>query len=168
VEDFMKTLFAAMVFALLVVSSYGQQVKPPSRIVTTTRLVALFSGLEQELLTAARDKDHAAFDRLVSSDFQVWTPDPPGQPIPRAAWLEKFGGADRPSDFSIRQMAVRSLGQHAVVSFVLLEGAPGRQTARFIVDLWSSAANGWKLTDRYLSPVPAASYAGDRKPSGKN
>ena len=61
------------------------------------------------------------------------------------------------------QVAVRSLDHHAVVSFVLLEGAAGKPTAKFVIDVWSNTAGAWQLTDRYQSSVAAAPYAGDRK-----
>ncbi len=167
----MKSIFAAIVSILLAVAAHAQQTKPApqagTRIVTKTRLVAVFSDLEQQLLTAGRTNGATVFDRLLARDFQVWTPAPPGQPVPRAAWLEK-NASSPPEAFRIRQMAVRSLDHHAVVSFVLVEGGGARQTARFIVDLWSNSSGDWQLTDRYVSSVPPAPYAEDRKPTGKD
>jgi hypothetical protein len=121
----------------------------PGRIATTTRLVALFSGQERELNLALQQKDAATLDRLLSPDFQVWTPEPPGHPIPREDWVQQnaggsFGGA------RLTQMAVRDLGNSHVVSFVMSRASG----ASFVVDVWQDAGNGtWKLTDRYVSAV---------------
>jgi hypothetical protein len=36
-----------------------------------------------------------------------------------------------------------------------------------VVDVWARSGSDWKLAERYLSQVPAAQYAGERKPTGK-
>lgn len=138
------------VSTLLGVVSTAQE-KPrasaPRRIVTTTRLVALFSGQEQELNLALQQKDTATLDRLLSPEFQVWTPEPPGQPIPRAEWLQQNAGGNF-GVARVSQMAVRDVGKTHIVSFVMSRGAG----AHFVVDVWQDAGNGtWKLTDRYVS-----------------
>jgi hypothetical protein len=159
-----------LVLAYAPISS-AQQTKPGApagtRVPTATRLVVTFHDLERQLTIAAQKNDQSTLNRLLANEFEVWTPAPPGDPVPRAAWLtHKTPGA--PDAFSIRQMAVRALDDHAVASFVLIEGTGARQAAEFIVDVWSRSGGEWKLTDRYTSPVPAALFSGDRKPTGKD
>ena len=167
----MKSLLASLVLVLLGISAYGQQpgTVPPSgtRSVTTTRLVAVFSELERQLVAATQKNDQTTLDRLLSSDFELWTPKPPGAPMARPEWLQNMKTAV-PREFSIRQMSVRGLDDHAVASFVLLEGAGARMTAAFVVDLWERKVSEWKLTDRYTSRVQAAPYTGGVKPTGKD
>src|SRR5439155_25278301 len=95
--------------------------KETGRIVTKTRLVAMFSELETRWLQAVQQKDETTLGRLVSEDFQVWTPQPPGAPIPREDW-QKQALAHQLVSFRLRQMAVRSLSnQISVASFVLID-----------------------------------------------
>jgi hypothetical protein len=165
----MKT--AAALLLLVSLTSAAQQPRsgaPEKHIGTATRLVVLFDGLERRLIAAEQHGDEAALDQLLAGDFEVWTPAPPGEPIPRAEWLAQ-NKKRRPADsFSLRQMAVRDLRDHAAASYVLLETRGTAQTACFVVDVWAREGNGgWKLTDRYIAPVNPASYAGERKPTGK-
>jgi hypothetical protein len=167
----MKTLTAAFLFVLVIRPAHAQEAKSAApagtRIGTATRLVVLCHDLEQQLMAAQQNHDQAALDRLLASDFEARTPDPPGEPIPRATWLQqvdKFGEAEA---FSFRQMAVRGLENHAIASFVLVERGHGRQTAHFVVDVWARSGSEWKLTERYLSPARAAQYAAEPRPTGK-
>ena len=166
-----------MIMAILLVVAHvpamlAQQAKPGApagtRIPTATRLVVTFHDLEQQLMIALRKNDSAALNRLLAGEFEVWTPQPPGDPVPRADWLQMRQSAGASETFSIRQMAVRGLDEHAVASFVLMEGAGAKQTAQFVVDLWARSGGAWRLTDRYTSPVPHAPYSGERKPTGKD
>src|SRR5437868_15546211 len=99
-------LLVGILLAGSLVGAYGQTTKPPRRIVTTTRLVAIFSELENDCMKAVQENDANALDRLLSEDFQIWTPSPPGHPIPREDWLKQ---AEKPQSFRIRQMAVRGV-----------------------------------------------------------
>ncbi|MBZ5567002.1 MAG: nuclear transport factor 2 family protein [Acidobacteriia bacterium] len=169
----MKRIITTVLLVLAQVSiSSAQQTKPGapagSRIPTATRLVVTFHDLERQLTIALRKNDAATLDRLLAGEFEVWTPQPPGEPVPRADWLQQRRSVGVPEAFSIRQMAVRGLDDHAVASFVLIEGAGARQTAQFVVDLWARSGGEWKLTDRYASQVPPAPYSGERKPTGKD
>ena len=167
------SLFAGIFFFLAItpITMRGQQTKPTApagaRIGTATRLVVLFHDLEQQLVAAEQKHDEAALERLLSADFEARTPEPPGEPMPRATWLQRVSSAGGPESFSIRQMAVRGLDNHAIASFVLLQGG-GQKRAQFVVDVWARDDIEWKLTERYVSQVPAGLYAGKQKPSGKN
>ena len=147
--------------------------RPEKRIVTKTRLVAIFSDLENQLFQAEQSKDHAGLDAVLAEDFQLWTPTPPGDPVPREDWLSQ-SLAENFRDFRIQQMAARSVEENAtVVSFVLSKtvARAGKASVKnyFVVDLWQKAEDKWKLGDRYASPLSGLSSRLARpKPSGKN
>ena len=149
--------------------------KETARIVTKTRLVAIFSELETQWLQAVQQKDETTLSRLVSEDFQVWTPQPPGAPIPREDW-QKQALAHQLASFRLRQMAVRSLSnQISVASFVLSDiieqGGKPQSRDHFVVDIWKKDGENWQCTDRYVWPISGNARrvrAGvDLKPSGK-
>jgi len=140
------------------------------RIVTTTRLVAQFSDLEQQLIRAAQHKDEAALNKLLSEDFEQWSPDPPGDPVPREEWMHNALTAVITQSFQLRQMAVRMVGDTAVVSFVLSQKAAceGRDCSgdSFIVDLWQLHKDAPQLLVRYASNIKRVPQL-PRKPTGK-
>ena len=174
----MKQLVLWLIFLVLCPCSAVPQgqVAPPrpqKRIVTKTRLVAIFSDLENQLSQAEQNKDQDGVDAILAEDFQLWTPTPPGDPVPRADWLSQ-SRAENLKDFRVQQMAARSIEENAtVVSFVLSKTVvhAGKASLRnyFIVDLWQKADDKWKLSDRYASQLSAASLRPSRpKPSGKD
>ena len=152
----MKKLVAILLtIAWLAAPSFAQ------RIQTSTRLVTIFTRLENELALAHANHDDAKLDRLLATDFEEWTPEPPGDPKPRADWLKQAGPA---AGAQIRQMSARDLGQHVAVKFVRV----GDHAADFIVDIWQKNGDQWHLMERYRSKVDAAPYSEDVKPTGKN
>ena len=163
-----------LVSGILVAAAQGQAARQaPGRIVTTTRLVAIFSQLEHDLLKGIQQEDHQVLDRLLSDEFQVWTPLPPGEPVPREDWLARFW-RHKLQSFRVRQTAVRGLTDDiSVASFVLtetvVEGTP-KNHDYFIVDVWTKYGDSWRLSDRYESPVSAAATGGtgDKRPTGKD
>jgi hypothetical protein len=147
--------------------------RPQKRIITKTRLVAIFSELENQLLEALRNTQHASVDAFLSEDFQLWTPTPPGDPVPREKWRSQ-ALAENLKAFSMRQMAARSVDENtALVSFVLTKTVDraGKSSTRdyFVVDLWQKKDENWKLSDRYASSGPPQRVKPvAMKPSGKN
>lgn len=134
----------------------------PARVQTATRLVTIFSNLENQLMEAMVAKNDAGAERLVAEDFAQWTPIPPGDPTPRQNWL-KTDRSDM-ADFRIQQMSVKDLGDHAAASFVLT--AIGK--AWFVVDVWRRSGSDWQLESRYLAPTDATLFRGPAKPTGRN
>src|SRR5205823_11350329 len=110
--------FFVLATILLAVTAAAQSPAGKQRIVTTTRLVAIFSDLERQLMSAVQQKDDVKTQQFLSDDFAVWTPQPPGDPIPQEDWLASEK-RKQPTSFRIHQMAVQSLGEYAAVSFVL-------------------------------------------------
>ena len=158
----------------LVFSAYGQNsTAAPGRIVTTTRLVALFSQVESDLEKALQQNDSQTLNKLLSDDFEVWTPAPPGHPIPREDWLTNAAG-HKSQSFRFHQMAVRGIADDiSIVSFIFSETASGAAKNRdsFIVDVWKKAGEGWQLSDRYVSSITATGSRAstvDKRPTGKD
>jgi ketosteroid isomerase-like protein len=170
----MKTNAPLTCLLLLLSTGLSAQTRPgaPGRVVTTTRLVSMFSDLEDQWLTAIQKKDAAALDRLLSDDFQVWTAEPPGAPLPHEDWQAQ-AFASKLQSFRIRQMAVRGVSDDvAIASFVLQTSAvlDGKEVPaqHFVVDVWKRDGESWHCTDRYLSEAkPPASKSVSEHPSGK-
>jgi hypothetical protein len=142
------------------------------RVVTKTRLVAMFSDLENQLLQAEQAKDEGTLNRLLGEEFQVWTPEPPGDPIPKEDW-QKRALTQKLLSFRVEQMTVRGLSDEiAVASFVLWEKLEQRgkenSSTHFVVDVWKKNGDSWQITDRYQSRVAhSASTESSLKPTGK-
>ncbi len=159
----MKKLLPALLIALLILPSAGTQQIPspaaPGPTGAVTLPVALFSDLENQLVQAAQRKDQAALQRLIREDCNLWTPEPPGDPMPREDWIAILV-EDPPRSLRMRQLAVQVFGDINVVSFVASEGrlVKGKQqtTDHFIVDVWTKQGGAWQLSARYLSAAPRA------------
>ena len=168
----MRHVFVTLLLLALPALCAAQNQVAPGRVVITTRLVAIFSDLESNMLTALQKRDIAALDKSLSDEFQVWTADPPGSPLPREDWQAQ-ALASPPASFHLRQMAVRRVSDDvAIASFVLQESSTrdGKEISeqQFIVDVWKKAGDGWLCTDRYASIVPESpSQQTDKKPTGK-
>jgi hypothetical protein len=167
--------FPIMVVALCVGQGQIAPERPAKRIVTRTRLVAIFSDLEDQLFKGLQEKNEKAVKALLGEEFQVWTPTPPGDPVPLEDWQKQSLAEDLKS-FHVRQMAARPVDDNAVlVHFVLSKTVDlrGKASVRdyFIVDLWQKNKNDdkWRLCDRYASPLGAGvSKPAMVRPSGKN
>lgn len=117
------------------------------RVPTVTRLVQLFSTLENELMTAVQKGDSTVIDKMLADDFELRSSAMPGTPTPRAEWLRDSQGQVAAP---IGQMAVHDYGTAAVVSYLWKRGA--RQNI-FVVDVWGKSGDAWKLSVRYASPA---------------
>jgi len=145
----------------------------PQRVQTRTRLVALFSDLNNELLQAIQKHDVAAFEQLVGEDFELRTANSPDNPKSRDDW-QRLAFRNPVQSFRTSQMAVRGLRDDvAIVSFVLEENrGPGSGAQQsFLVQAWSREGEAWVCQEEYVSPIAAPavpSKRSDRKPSGKD
>jgi hypothetical protein len=155
----MKSVLVGLILALTASLCVAQA---PGRVQTATRLVTIFSNLENQLADAVSENDSARAARLLADDFSQWTPQPPGSPVPRDQWL-KSAGKDL-GTFSIRQMSAKDLGEYVAVNFVLTT----KTKAFFVVDLWKKAGTNWQLAERYLSSVDPGPYSGAERPTGKH
>jgi len=82
----MRVRFFACLFAVLIATSVfsatQEPVKPAlsPRIITATKQVSMFSGMENQLLQAVQKKDKAAAQGMLSDDLMIEMPD--ADPLP--------------------------------------------------------------------------------------
>lgn len=139
------------------------------KIVTATKGVEQFWGIETALAQALKKKDQAALSKLLNDDFKVWMPNQTGSAVGREDWLNS--GKENPVPVRRVQMAVQFYQDVVVVKFVG-EGAPaagGKDAAPahqyFVVDLWEKNDTGWELTNRYMSTIAPIEVS--KRPTGK-
>lgn len=172
IRRIISCFLALAVFVVL--GSAQEPVKPkltPS-IVTATRQVALFSGLEKKMLGAVQKKDKAAVQALLSDDFEIAMPE--ADPLPGDDWLDAVMANDFSlKSFVIRQLSVVDLGDSAIVKFDRLQQATYKSKDEggefFVVDLWKRSGDSWKLANRYVGRVGnlPANFKLEPKPTGK-
>ena len=172
----MKNVISLFLFTCVVVATFRAQepVKPPlsPRIVTATRQVTLFSGLEKQLLEAVQKKDSAAMKKLLSDDLSVRMPDT--DPLPVEDWITSVMSKDFVlKSFVVRQVDAVDVGDAAVVAFDRVQESTfkGQNDGGefYVVDVWRKNGDNWQLSDRYVSLVSATPFMpkGDVKPTGK-
>jgi len=145
----------------------------PGHIVTGTRLVAIFSRMENEYFTAVQKKDKAAVEKMCTDDFSIWMPNESGDPLPLEDWLQSLATDYSLKSFKIRHMSAHDLGSSVVVKFEASQTAEykGKEESGeyFVVDLWMKEdGDSWKLSDRYMSRYSSVKpAAAPVKPTGK-
>jgi ketosteroid isomerase-like protein len=142
-------------------------------IVTATKQVTLFTGLEKQILQAVQNKDRAGVEAMLTDDFEIAMPR--ADALAGDEWLDSVmakGFALR--TFVISQMSVTDLGDFAVVKYERGQQATLKGKAYdgefFVVDLWKKSGDTWKLANRYVARIPSAPSAARVKarPSGKD
>jgi len=135
-----------------------------TRIVTASRFVHLFHGLEYDLIDALRAG--RPLDGYLLPDFEERVAAAPGEPIPREAWIGT-SSLKAPGAVRITDMAVHDLGDVAVASFRM--SLDGPQQVLMVVDVWRrQGADDYRLQVRYTgSPAvdKAAPARGSPKPA---
>jgi ketosteroid isomerase-like protein len=170
-------LFAFYCVALAGISilSAAQEPEKPTltpRIITATKQVTMFSGIENQMLQAVRKKDKAALQALLTEDCIIHLPD--ADSLPGDDWLDSVMSKDFVlKGFVVRQMDVADLGNAAIVSYDRIQESTykGQNDGGefYVVDLWKKDGNNWKLSDRYVSKVSSTPNIpkGPIKPTGK-
>jgi len=171
----MKRLSLNLISVFLVVMAVAQEpVKPQltPRIITATRSVSVFTGLEKQLLQAIQKKDKAALDALMEDDFEIEMPD--ADPLPGDDWEQAVLSKDYDlKSFLIRQMSARDLGNAVVVNYDRVQQSTYKGKSDggefFVVDLWNKEGDAWKLAARYVSKVSTIPWTPKTtpKPTGK-
>ena len=137
------------------------------KIVTATKGVEQFWGIETALAQALKKKDQAALGKMLNDDFKVWMPNQTGSAVGREDWLSS--GKENPLPVRRSQMAVQFYQDVVVVKFVgdSAPAASGKPSPHqfFVVDLWEKNDTGWELTNRYMAEI--APVAMPARPSGK-
>ncbi len=130
-----------------------------TQIPVVTRLVQLYSQLEQSLAEAINRKDLREVNRLVASDFELRSGGSIGAPVPRADWLEQ-SLKDAPLSVSIGQMAVHEYDNVRVVSFLMTRPDAARPEPPIaIVDVWLQSGDSSVLKVRYAAIQESGSSA---------
>jgi hypothetical protein len=150
----MKTIVSLLTFiAAISWNSYALAENDSSteiRIPTVTRLVLLFTQLENNLsrAIAANDKENAS--KLLMNNFEMRSGTEPGDPIPKAEWLQE-ALKQQNSEGRIEQMSVHGYDNISVVSYLLKQtnAKPNSPPDVFIVDVWTLSQGTWKLSVRY-------------------
>lgn len=170
--------FSALVYAailgvsLLAIAQEPVKPKLNPRIITATKQVTVFTGLEKQLLEAVQKKDKAALQAMLTDEFAIHMPD--ADPLASEDWLDSVMSKDFIlKRFVLRQMSVADLGGAAVVSYDRLQESTfaGQNDGGefYVVDLWKKDGENWKLADRHVAKVgsTAAMPKGPVKPTGK-
>ena|SRR5947209_14348723 len=163
-------LFFSMVMLPALSLAAQEPIKPPlaPKIMTATRQVTLFTGLEKQLLAGIQKKDQAALKGLLADDFEIWMPN--GDAIATEDWLPGVLGKFNLKSFRISQMSVRDFGDTAIVKFMRSQKADfqGKDESGeyFVVDVWRKAGDSWQLSDRYVSKTGSA--GSNPRPQAKN
>ncbi|HKT48819.1 MAG TPA: nuclear transport factor 2 family protein [Candidatus Angelobacter sp.] len=170
-------LFAFYCVAFIGISmlSAAQEPEKPTltpRIVTATKQVTTFTGIERQMLQAVQKKDKAALEAMLTEDCNLHLPD--ADLLAGEDWLASVMSKDFVlKSFMIRQLDVADLGNAAVVSYDRVQESThkGQNDGGefYVVDLWKKDGDNWKLSDRYVSKVSSTPYMpkGPIKPTGK-
>ena len=164
-----QALLAAACSALALAASAQSRLPPgvdgnapaPS---AATRSVAHYLDLERALAAALRERRRDAAAQMLAPEFEARTAGSLDA-VGTAAWLDEQLHA-RPTPTVVRDLAVRELGDVAVVSF-FLDRAAARGTATatlYVVDVWRQADG--RLTARYESQ-PTHPVAAPTRPRGR-
>lgn len=173
----MRIRFLALLFFTLLahtVIAAQEPVKPKltPTVITATKQVTLFTGLERQLLQAVQKKDKSALEAMLGDDFEIDMPD--ADPLAGDDWVDSVVSKDfNLKSFIIRQVSVADLGDSAVVKYDRIQQATYKAKNDsgefFVVDLWKKSGDSWKLANRYVAKVGAAplSPKAQPKPTGK-
>jgi uncharacterized protein DUF4440 len=158
----------------VIFSAAQEPVKPAlsPRIITATKQVSIFTGMEKQLLQAIQQKDKAAAQAMLSDDLIIEMPD--ADPLPGDEWLDSVLAKDYTlKSFAVRQMSAIDLGDAVVLKFDRIQEATfkGKPDGGefFVIDVWKKNGDSWKLANRYVSKVssqPSIPKA-PVKPTGK-
>jgi hypothetical protein len=163
-----------VLIATVVFPAAQEPVKPAlsPRIITATKQVSIFTGLENQLLQAVQKKDKAAAQAMLTDDLYIEMPD--ADPLPGDDWLDSVMAKDYTlKSFVVRQMSAIDMGNAVVVKFDRLQEAVSKGKPDsgefFVVDVWKKDGENWKLASRYVSKVSSVPYMpkADVKPTGK-
>ena len=171
------SFFQRLMPVLIAVTVFGaaqEPVKPKlnPRIVTATKQVTLFSGLEIQMLKAVQKKDKAALEAMLTEDCVIEMPN--ADPLAGDEWVDSVMAKDYTlKSFALREVSVVDLGNAAVVKFERRQDASNKGKADggefFIVDVWKKDGDSWKLANRFVSKSASAANEskGPVKPTGK-
>jgi Domain of unknown function (DUF4440) len=142
--------------SLLAAAQEPVQPKPTPTIITATKQVTLFTGLERQMLQGIEKKDKAGLEALLTDEFEIEIPN--ADPLAGQDWVDSVMARDFSlKSFDLRQMSVADLGNYAVVKFDRIQQATYKGQNKsgefFVVDLWKKSGDAWKLANRYVAKI---------------
>jgi ketosteroid isomerase-like protein len=169
-----SAFIASILFIVSWVATAQEPLKPTltPHIITATKQVAVFTGLEKQMLQAIQKKDKAALEAMLDEDFAIEMPD--ADSLAGPDWVDSIMAKDFTlKSFIIRQMSAVQLGDAVLVNYDRVQEATSKGNAVsgefFVVDLWKKAGDSWKLANRYVAKVTATPVMpkADKRPTGK-
>ena len=140
-------IFPIAVCTLLVAASSATSAQAPGRVMTMTRTAKQFGDLEIRIDDAARKHDQAALEKILTPRFEQRDAAAPGQPLPRADFIQHLLAQSRGDGFAMGDIAVHEFGTTAVVSYA---------ATQFVVDVWVKSGDDYQLAVRYIGGPAAA------------
>src|SRR6185437_13408458 len=133
-------LFAAVLIGIATLS--GQEPEKPKlspKIMTATRQMSMFTGLETQMLRAVQKKDKAAVQAMLADDFAIEMPD--ANRLEGEDWLDSvIAQGFTLTKFGVGQVSLEDLGDAAVLKFVRVQEATFKGASDngefFVTDLW--------------------------------
>jgi len=136
---------------------------PTKRIETSTRLVAVFSDLNNELFQSIQKRDVAAFDRLVGEDFELRASSAPDNPKSRDDWQQlEFRRPCILSESQRWQCGATGRRRNRELCTGRKAGNNCRCAEISVGQAWSREEEAWTCQEAYVAPI-AASAALPRK-----
>lgn len=165
-----RLLFLLLPLAVLATGQEPVKPKLTPTIITATKQVALFTGLEKQMLYAVQKKDKAALEAMLGDDFEIDMPD--ADPLAGEDWVDSVVGKDFAlKSFTVRQFSVADLGDAAVVKYDRIQQATFKDKSDsgefFAVDLWKKSGDSWKLANRYVAKIGQTAPKVQPRPTGK-
>lgn len=169
----MKSCWTAL-FLFLIAPAWTQEpVKPPQtpKIITATRQVTLFTGLEKQMLQAVQKKDKPALKAMLAEECSIALPK--ADSLDCEDWMDSVMSSEFTlKTFAVRSVSVTDLGGAALVNYERHQQAVYKGKDHngefFVLDLWKKSGNSWSLVNRYVSRIePAAAPVASPTPSGK-
>ena len=167
--------FYGVVFIGISILCAAQEPEKPAltpRIITATKQVTMFTGIEKQMLQAVEKKDKAALQAMLTENCNIHLPN--ADPLDGEDWVDSVMNKDFVlKSFMVRQMYVTDLGNAAVVSYDRIQESTYKEKNDggefYVVDLWQKEGDTWKLANRYVSMVSSTPSVpkGPIKPTGK-
>jgi hypothetical protein len=137
----------------------AQEPSKPSltpHIITATKQVTLFMGLEKQMFQTIQKKEKTSLLAMLDDDFAIEMPG--ADPLEGLDWVDSVISKDFIlKSFAIRQMSAVELGDAVVVNYDRIQDATHKGIADsgefFVVDLWKKSGDTWKLANRFVSKV---------------
>ena len=174
----MRSRFLAFIISIAVIAFLPGAAQEPTqpkltpRIITATKQVTIFMGLERQMLQAVQKKDKAALEAMLDEDFTIEMPN--ADPLASEDWIASIMAKDYSlKSFTVRQMSAVDEGSFVLVKFDRVQestwnGKPDGGEF-FVVDLWKKSGDAWKLANRFVSKTNSETSIPkpQTKPTGK-